>query len=116
MFGAITPYEILAYFFCGADVFDGLNWLRLAFRDHTSVPIEEVSLERMNWNKAESELFYEERTRNLGTLYRLQQALRDYSYGGSLKRLEREFAMTQRAAEIAHVAGAEVRDYWRTYQ
>ena len=31
VFGAINPYEALAYFFCGADIFDGLNWLRLAF-------------------------------------------------------------------------------------
>ena len=30
VFGAITPLEVLTYFFCGADVFDGLNWLRLA--------------------------------------------------------------------------------------
>ena len=115
VFGAITPYEVLAYFFCGADVFDGLNWLRLAFRDHTSIPIEEVSLERINWNKPEPDLFYEERTRNLGTLYRLQEALGYYSNDGGLEHLEREFPIARRAAGVAHTAGAEIRDCWRTY-
>ena len=37
VFGAITPLEVLTYFFCGADVFDGLNWLRLAFRERGSI-------------------------------------------------------------------------------
>ena len=73
IFGAITPLEILTYFFCGADVFDGLNWLRSSFKTTTSVPIEEVAFEKPNWNVSEFDLLDVERTRNLRTLYRLQE-------------------------------------------
>lgn len=31
VFGCLEPLSILSYFFCGADVFDGLSWLRFAF-------------------------------------------------------------------------------------
>lgn len=33
VFGCIDPYNILVYFLCGADVFDGLSWLRFSFQD-----------------------------------------------------------------------------------
>lgn len=33
IFGCIDPLNILAYFICGADVFDGLSWLRFSFVD-----------------------------------------------------------------------------------
>ena len=31
VFGAITPLEVMTYYFCGADVFDGLNWPPVVF-------------------------------------------------------------------------------------
>ena len=49
VFGAIKPYEVLAYFLCGADIFDGLNWLRWSLRDYGSVPIDETATENMQW-------------------------------------------------------------------
>ena len=47
VFGAIKPYEVLAYFLCGADIFDGLSWLRWSLRDYGSVPIDETATEDM---------------------------------------------------------------------
>ena len=56
VFGAINPYEVLTYFLCGADIFDGLNWLRLAFRRHASVPVDESAMEDMKWNLTDLDL------------------------------------------------------------
>jgi hypothetical protein len=33
VFGALDPQSCVAYFLAGADIFDGLNWMRLAFSD-----------------------------------------------------------------------------------
>ena len=109
VFGAITPKEILTYYFCGADIFDGLNWLRQAFRNLETVPIEDTAFEAMKWKEAEQDLFDAERTHNLRVLYRLQEALRQYSDSGDMEFLEKEFPNTRQAATLAEIAGAEIR-------
>ena len=109
VFGAITPKEVLTYYFCGADVFDGLNWLRQAFRNLETVPIEDTAFEAMKWKKTEHDLFDAERTNNLRILYQLQEALRRYSDSGDMESLEKEFPGACQAATLAEIAGAEIR-------
>ena len=110
VFGATSPYEVLAYFFCGADIFDGLNWLRLAFRNSGSVPIDESALEDMKWNMTAWELQAVQCTYNLTLLFRLQQAMREYATSGDLESLVEEFPLARQTAHIAEVAGAEIRN------
>lgn len=110
VFGAINPYEVLAYFFSGADIFDGLNWLRLAFRENGSIPIDESAIENTKWNLSDIDLLTGEWTNNLRFLYRLQEAMREYAANGGLKSLEEEFPIARRAAQIADIAGAEIRN------
>ena len=110
VFGAINPYEVLAYFFCGADIFDGLNWLRLAFRNSGSVPIDETATEDMRWNLMEWDLQAVQRTYNLTLLFRLQEAMREYATSGALESLVEEFPLASQAARIAEIAGAEIRN------
>ena len=112
IFGAITPLEILTYFFCGADMFDGLNWLRLSFNTTTPIPIEEMAFEKPNWNMSELHILDMERTHNLGTLFRLQDRLRLYGVTSNFEYLEHEFPIARKAATIANIAGAEIRN-WR---
>ena len=109
VFGAINPYEVLAYFFGGADIFDGLNWLRLSFRSGGSVPIDESALDDMKWNLPEANLHAEEWTNNLRFLYRLQGALQEYALNGDFESLAEEFPVARQAARIAEIAGAEIR-------
>ena len=108
VFGAITPLEVLTYFFCGADVFDGLNWLRLVFRERGSIPIEETAFEDMNSNLHDFELFAEAWTANLSVLYRLQVSLQRYGSTRDFAALAEEFPPTVKAARIAELAGATI--------
>ena len=110
VFGAINPYEVLAYFFCGADIFDGLNWLRLAFRNSGSVPIDETATEDMKWNLMGWDLQAVQCTYNLTLLFRLQEAMREYAASGALESLVEEFPLARQAARIAEIAGAETRN------
>ncbi len=100
VFGAINPYEVLAYF--------GLNWLRLAYRRHGSIPIDELAMEELKWNLTEMDLQTSAWTGNLGFLYWLQAAMQRYATNGDLQSLVEEFPIARRAAHIAEIAGAEI--------
>ena len=108
VFGAINPLEVLTYFLCGADVFDGLNWLRLAFREHGSIAIEEAAFEGMKSNLVDFDLRAGEWVSNLRFLYRLQESLHRYSLTHDLDELAREFPRALEAARIAELAGAVI--------
>lgn len=108
VFGAISPYEVLAYFLCGADIFDGLNWLRFAFRNHASIAIGESALEDLKWQLTDSELFTEVWTDNLRFLYHLQEALREYTLSRDSELLMEEFPVARQVAQVAEIAGAEI--------
>ena len=110
VFGAIKPYEVLTYFLCGADIFDGLSWLRLSLLDYGSVPIDETATEDMQWTLTDWELHTVQCTQNLTLLFRLQQAMQEYAVSGSLEALITKFPIARKAARIADIAGAEVRN------
>ena len=106
IFGAINPMEVLTYFFCGADVFDGLNWLRLAFRKHGSIAIEEAAFEGLNSNLDDCDLRMDQRSSNLSLLYRLQVSLHQYCLTHDLDELARGFPFAVKAARTAELGGA----------
>ena len=110
VFGAIKPYEVLAYFLCGADIFDGLSWLRWAFRDNGSVPIDETATEDMQWTLTDWELHTIQSTQNLTLLFRLQQAMEEYAVSNCLEALITKFPIARKAVRIADIAGAQVRN------
>lgn len=106
VFGAIAPMEVMAYFFCGADVFDGLAWLRQAFREPCPTPIEATAFEGTNWNLKDWDLNAVAWTANLGVLYRLQTSLQSYASTGDFDALVQDFPSAIRAARPAELAGA----------
>ena len=106
VFGAITPLEVLTYSFCGADIFDGLSWLRLRFSQNGSAPIEEAAFDVGMSNLTDLELRAREWLSNLRRLYRLQESLRRYSLSKDLDGLAHEFPSARKAARIAELAGA----------
>ena len=108
VFGAIRPCEVLAYFFCGADIFDGLSWLKLAFRKDRSFQIEETAFEEFKWNQRDDELKYSERASNLNFLYQLQEDLQMYALHGDICALMEKLPVAARAAAIARISGAEI--------
>ena len=78
VFGALKPIEVLAYFLCGADVFDGLSWLRFSFNGNGSTPIEEAAFDDDKADLAAFEFRIAEGRANLGVLYRLQTSMNRY--------------------------------------
>ena len=109
VFGAINPYEVLAYFFCGADIFDGLNWFRCLFRSSGSIPISDSATDDFRWNLTDSDLQIQAWTHNLRFLFQLQEGMQRFGAGGSFESLLEDFPIASKTARIAHIAGAEIR-------
>ena len=107
VFGAISPYEVFSYFFCGADIFDGLNWLRQVYRKHRIITMQEAATEATKWNFPDQELRINEWTNNLRYLHRMQEVMRLYSETRNLENLFKEFPIASKTARIAEIAGAE---------
>ena len=106
VFGAIRPFEILTFFLCGADIFDGLDWLRFEFRLGNDIPIDSIAWEHMQWNQPDEALKWNSWSNNLNFLYRLQGAIRGYATTGDFDDLSDEFPDAIGAARIAQLAGA----------
>lgn len=79
IFGAVTPRAILAYFLCGADLFDGLNWLRYGYSSGGITPLAELPAEEADWEVPTAGYLMANWRRTLRALHRLQSALRSFS-------------------------------------
>jgi hypothetical protein len=104
VFGAITPAAVSAYFFCGADIFDGLNWLRVSldqpYGGATSEFAVALSLGHLDDCDVQLALW----RGNLRTLRRTQLALRNYSLDGNRKVLFECLPFAQVSLELACAA------------
>ena len=87
VFGTITPGAVLAYFLCGADVFDGLNWLRFAYSSHGLRSIAETALDAGAWDQTDASRLLQQSRENLHFLLRLQEAMRSCCKTGDFEAL-----------------------------
>ena len=108
VFGAITPLEVLTYSLYGADIFDGLSWLRLRFSENGSSAIEEAAFDVGMSNLTDFELRAREWLSNLRRLYQLQESLHRYSISKDLVELSQGFPCARKAARIAELSGAVI--------
>lgn len=77
VFGVITPGTVLAYFLSGADIFDGLNWLRFDYqRPHLGSMAESCLEDEAAWDLSDAAVLADRWRANLRVLQRFQEALR----------------------------------------
>lgn len=80
IFGCLDPLSVVLFFLCGADIFDGLSWLRFSFKNGIPVYMNHYSISNGYWNKHENEvkvLGFSENLCELSQLkYRLEKFLR----------------------------------------
>jgi hypothetical protein len=76
VFGTITPGAMLAYLLCGADIFDGLNWLRYDYSRYGLASIAELRIDDPYWAEPDRVRFPATWRRNLLRLHRIQEIMR----------------------------------------
>jgi len=111
VFGSITPGAVIAYFLSGADIFDGLNWLRYDYAKPGLTSISEPTLDDPLWTYSDAERYLHTWRRNLQMLQRLQRAMRRFDKNvGSLDDLRTvlpEGSVVDAAARAAIEAAAQ---------
>jgi hypothetical protein len=73
--GCLDPVLIISYFLCGADIFDGLAWLRYAFVDGFTLYQSTAALMQADWHYSESELNQLYSINNLQNINHLSHAM-----------------------------------------
>lgn len=83
VFGALDPLTVCIYALCGADVFDGLSWLRFDFAEGATRHIAQSMFEETYWELAESDVQLAIARSNIRFLNRLQAELRQAATDGN---------------------------------
>jgi hypothetical protein len=108
IFGCMEPLSIISYFLCGADVFDGLTWLRLAFSDGLPLYGQVDAILREEWRFRDEDLLVARWIRNIRTLRELNRGMTAYCDTLSIE----EFCAWQRqlpkVLDLVRDAGLEI--------
>jgi hypothetical protein len=108
VFGCLDPATMLAYFLCGADVFDGLAWLRFAFREGTPIYHAAAIVADGAWSACDEDLVMLHRVQNLIWLKEQQRVMWAFSRGHVLAELESMGGLTQQVVPLVRAAGLVV--------
>ncbi|SCC69788.1 Uncharacterized protein BCZB5J_06437 [Bacillus cereus] len=79
IFGCVDPISIVLYFLCGADIFDGLSWLRFSFKNNTPTYLNHHALYSGIWNQLDNEVKVLSYVENLGVLSQLKDQMISFS-------------------------------------
>ena len=75
IFGCLDPLGIIAYFCCGADIFDGTNWLKYAFDSQLAIYPNNYSILRKKWAQPDDVLHFVTAVANVSYLFTLRANL-----------------------------------------
>lgn len=79
IFGCLDPLNILAYYMCGADIFDGLSWLRYSFENNIPSYLNSSAISSGKWDKEDSEVRALTFSENLQLLVGLTDKMNQFS-------------------------------------
>jgi hypothetical protein len=89
VFGCLDPLSMLAYFLCGADIFDGLVWLKYGFHENFALYHNNFGLISKQWPQYDENLSSSMYLSNLSTLTELMIMMRRIPQNWDLARLQR---------------------------
>lgn len=106
VFGSITPAAVAAYFLCGADIFDGLNWLRASFDQAWACSPSEFAVAQRLGSMDDRDVHLELWRRNLRTLRHAQSVMRRHAAGGDVGAFAESLPFAQASVELSLAARA----------
>ncbi|HQE50087.1 MAG TPA: hypothetical protein PKI14_15905, partial [Fervidobacterium sp.] len=72
IFGCLDPLSVIAYFLCGADIFDSLSWLRFAFHNGVALYYNSYALVVGQWAQSHDSVYVLGSLKNLEYLSKTQ--------------------------------------------
>lgn len=88
VFGALDPLSVCLYFLAGAEMFDGLTWVRYAYSEGRCVYIHNQGALKYGLTTRQNTVRTRAMTENLYCLQELSQRLRDFRATGDFAKLE----------------------------
>lgn len=78
IFGALDPLSVCLYYIAGAEIFDGLTWLRYGYRDGLSIYKHNLGVVEYGLHVSDDLVRSRTLSNNYYALQKLQQSLREY--------------------------------------
>lgn len=110
IFGGLDPLSVIAYFLCGADVFDGLSWLRLAYRNGIALYYNSYALVEGQWTRTNHQVHVKASLDNLEHLSRTQAIMRTFTRSYDWKDLELPESELRQLQALIRAAGVEYKE------
>lgn len=107
IFGSLDPLTIISYFLCGADVFDGLAWLKYTFYNQLAFYSNNYSLLNKQWTKSYDDIEMLNAKENLNTLDTLSTRLNNFNKTKKYESLYLTSHVLQQVKSLTGTAGIE---------
>jgi len=108
--GCLDPVLIISYFLCGADIFDGLAWLRYAFVDGFTLYQSTAAIMQAEWNYSESELNQIYSIKNLQAISHLSHAMNKFCQTKLIQEFSAWEKIMPKVLNLVKKAGLEVEE------
>lgn len=108
IFGCIDPLGMIAYIICGADIFDGLGWMKYGIDNNLFVYRNNYSVITRNWQLPEAQTYRLMLLMNLRALKILSVKMRRFATSHSINEFELDQKMATPLMELLSKLGIEV--------
>lgn len=78
IFGCLDPINVIIYFFCGADIFDGLSWLKYSYDRNKANYLAQSAFYSENYTMTDSEIVGLTWVTNLKLIKKIQSRMHEY--------------------------------------
>jgi hypothetical protein len=109
IFGCLDPLAIITLFLCGADIFDGTNWLKFAFYDNLTVYTNDYAILSGNWSETDLTVRNSSYVFNLSKLTTLSQNMRQYTKMSKLEEFEISHHIQKQISDLVDTAQSRSR-------
>jgi hypothetical protein len=105
IFGCLDPLNIISYFLCGADIFDGTIWLKFSFNPNIAVYTNNIAFINGNWSEPDSNVRASSCSVNLTHLTKLMHKLRRFTGEYDFNLLGLEDYLCKQVKDLTKTAG-----------
>jgi hypothetical protein len=109
IFGCLDPAVMIAYFLCGADIFDGLAWLRYTFDHGFATYHSTATMLRKQWRISEYDLLITRWISNLEYLETLTRGMRRFCKTGSINEFPMDKDLLMQVLCLVKLSGIEIK-------
>lgn len=108
IFGSLDPLTIILFFLCGADIFDGLSWLKFTYYNDLALYFNNYSLLSSKWKRKDIEIETSNAIENLNQLYELSRRLNAFCDSKKILDLNLNFNVLNQVKSLINDLGIEL--------